>query len=63
MGYYMDYLFEDELEVSMENLGREWIGIDVSPTACRVMAKRLPEGCVDLIYIDPPFNSSLSFVR
>jgi DNA modification methylase len=27
--------------VSAENLGRQWIGIDVSPTACRVMAKRL----------------------
>ena len=25
-----------------EHLGRQWIGIDVSPTACRVMAKRLP---------------------
>ena len=24
-----------------EHLGRQWIGIDVSPTACRVMAKRL----------------------
>jgi DNA modification methylase len=23
------------------NLGRQWIGIDISPTACRVMAKRL----------------------
>ncbi len=27
--------------VSAENLKRQWIGIDVSPTACRVMAKRL----------------------
>jgi len=27
--------------VSAQNLGRQWIGIDVSPTACRVMAKRL----------------------
>jgi len=27
--------------VASENLGRQWIGIDVSPTACRVMAKRL----------------------
>jgi hypothetical protein len=27
--------------VSAENLGRQWIGIDISPTACRVMAKRL----------------------
>lgn len=27
--------------VAAQNLGRQWIGIDVSPTACRVMAKRL----------------------
>ncbi|MBI5725451.1 MAG: restriction endonuclease [Planctomycetes bacterium] len=27
--------------VAAENLGRQWIGIDISPTACRVMAKRL----------------------
>jgi DNA modification methylase len=24
-----------------QNLKRQWIGIDISPTACRVMAKRL----------------------
>jgi len=28
-----------------EHLGRQWIGIDVSPTACRVMAKRLQDRC------------------
>jgi hypothetical protein len=28
-----------------QNLGRQWIGIDVSPTACRVMAKRLRDAC------------------
>ena len=28
-----------------EHLGRQWIGIDKSPTACRVMAKRLRERC------------------
>ena len=28
-----------------QNLGRQWIGIDISPTACRVMAKRLQEVC------------------
>lgn len=28
------------LEAS-ERLGRQWIGVDVSPTACRVMAKRM----------------------
>lgn len=31
--------------VSAQNLGREWIGIDISPTACRVMAKRLVRDC------------------
>lgn len=31
--------------VSAQNLGRQWIGIDVSPTACRVMAKRLRDVC------------------
>jgi DNA modification methylase len=28
-----------------QNLGRQWIGMDVSPTACRVMAKRLRDDC------------------
>jgi DNA modification methylase len=31
--------------VSAQNSGRHWIGIDVSPTACRVMAKRLRDQC------------------
>jgi len=31
--------------VAAENLKRKWIGIDVSPTACRVMAQRLKERC------------------
>jgi len=31
--------------VAAQNLGRQWIGIDVSPTACRVMAKRLHDDC------------------
>lgn len=31
--------------VSAQRLGRRWIGIDVSPTACRVMAKRLWHDC------------------
>ena len=31
--------------VSAELLKRQWIGIDVSPTACRVMAKRLRDVC------------------
>lgn len=31
--------------ISAQNLKRQWIGIDVSPTACRVMAKRLRDVC------------------
>ena len=31
--------------VAAQNLKRQWIGIDVSPTACRVMAKRLRNVC------------------
>jgi len=31
--------------VSAQRMGRQWIGIDLSPTACRVMAKRLRDDC------------------
>jgi site-specific DNA-methyltransferase (adenine-specific) len=31
--------------VAAQNLNRQWIGIDISPTACRVMAKRLRDVC------------------
>jgi len=31
--------------VAAQLLGRKWVGIDVSPTACRVMAKRLWTDC------------------
>lgn len=31
--------------VAAQSMGRQWIGIDVSPTACRVMAKRLRDAC------------------
>ena len=31
--------------VAAETLNRQWIGIDISPTACRVMAKRLRDEC------------------
>jgi DNA modification methylase len=31
--------------VAAQNLERRWIGIDISPTACRVMAKRLEDDC------------------
>ncbi|MEO7028492.1 MAG: DNA methyltransferase [Acidobacteriaceae bacterium] len=31
--------------VGAQKLNRQWIGIDISPTACRVMAKRLRDVC------------------
>jgi DNA modification methylase len=31
--------------VAAQKLKRQWIGIDISPTACRVMAKRLRKDC------------------
>lgn len=31
--------------VAAQKLNRQWIGIDISPTACRVMAKRLKDVC------------------
>ncbi len=31
--------------VSAQNLGRRWVGIDISPTSCRVMAQRLADVC------------------
>ena len=31
--------------VAAQNLNRQWIGIDISPTACRVMAKYLRDEC------------------
>ncbi len=31
--------------VAAQQLDRQWIGIDISPTACRVMAKRLRDVC------------------
>jgi len=31
--------------VAAQNLHRQWIGIDISPTACNVMAKRLRDVC------------------
>lgn len=31
--------------VASEKLERQWIGIDISPTACRVMAERLEKNC------------------
>ena len=31
--------------IAAQKLKRQWIGIDISPTACRVMAKRLKKDC------------------
>jgi hypothetical protein len=31
--------------VAAQTFKRQWIGIDISPTACRVMAKRLRDVC------------------
>lgn len=31
--------------VAAQSKGRQWIGLDISPTACRVMAKRLTDTC------------------
>jgi DNA modification methylase len=31
--------------VSAQKMNRQWIGIDISPTSCRVMAKRLRDVC------------------
>lgn len=30
--------------MAAQQLGRQWMGIDISPTACRVMAKRTGRG-------------------
>ncbi len=52
--------------VASQFLGRRWIGIDVSPTACRVMAERLEEICQltekrDFVVRDMPH--SVEFLR
>jgi hypothetical protein len=31
--------------VAAQRIGRKWIGIDISPTACRIMARRLKDFC------------------
>jgi adenine specific DNA methylase Mod len=48
--YSQDYLEnyfvnEDQHVAAAQKLKRQWIGIDISPTACRVMAKRLKKDC------------------
>jgi len=42
-------------------LKRQWIGIDVSPTACRVMAKRLRDVC-GLAESEPLWKAGRGFV-
>ena len=54
--------------VASQRLGRKWVGIDISPTACRLMQKRLMKefrinaqivrGAVDIKYVKklPPFE-------
>src|ERR1035441_7565605 len=47
--------------VAAQNLKRQWIGIDVSPTACRVMAKRLRDVC-GLPESEPLWKAGRGFV-
>jgi DNA modification methylase len=47
--------------VAAQNLKRQWIGIDISPTACRVMAKRLRDVC-GLAESEPLWKAGRGFV-
>jgi DNA modification methylase len=47
--------------VAAQNLKRQWIGIDISPTACRVMAKRLRDVC-GLPESEPLWKAGCGFV-
>jgi DNA modification methylase len=47
--------------VAAEKLGRNWLGIDISPTACRVMAKRLRDNC-GLIESEQLWKSGRGFI-
>jgi len=47
--------------VAAQKLKRQWIGIDISPTACRVMAKRLRDVCV-LPESEPLWRAGRGFV-
>lgn len=47
--------------VAAEKLKRQWIGIDISPTACRVMAKRLRDVC-GLRESEPLWKTGRGFV-
>jgi DNA modification methylase len=46
---------------SAQTAGRQWIGIDQSPTACRVMAKRLRDRC-NLTWSESAWRSGRGFV-
>jgi site-specific DNA-methyltransferase (adenine-specific) len=43
-----------------QNLNRQWVGIDISPTACRVMAKRLRK--MGLPESEPLWNAGRGFI-
>jgi DNA modification methylase len=47
--------------VAAQKLKRQWIGIDISPTACRVMAKRLRDVC-GLAESEPLWKAGRGFV-
>ena len=47
--------------VAAQNLKRQWIGIDISPTACRVIAKRLRDVC-GLPESEPLWKAGRGFV-
>ena len=51
---------KDMSNFALEN-SREWIGIDISPTACRVMAKRLRDVC-GLPESEPLWRAGRGFV-
>jgi hypothetical protein len=47
--------------VAAQNLKRQWIGMDVSPTACRVIAKRMRDVC-GLPESEPLWRAGRGFV-
>ncbi len=47
--------------VAAQKLKRQWIGIDISPTACRVMAKRLRDVC-GMAESEPLWKAGRGFV-
>jgi hypothetical protein len=49
-----------KIHCHIEN-SRQWIGIDISPTACRVMAKRLRDVCA-LPESEPLWRAGRGFV-